>query len=183
MNSDYIECFRKAAAVLLIVATVAAVLCLTGCRAQKPLTNTIETVRIEREVIRDTTIVTKADSASIQALFVCDSTNQVVLRQLETLQGERIKPTVIIQHTDAGAAVVFDCHEDSLQHEIALRDRIIEEQSKQTEQVAVRIRSGYDKFCSWGFWLLVIVILLRLAWWAAKMYIKSQGGGLFLPKS
>ena len=85
MNSDYIECFRKAAAVLLIVATVAAVLCLTGCRAQKPLTNTIETVRIEREVIRDTTIVTKADSASIQALFACDSTNQVVLRQLETL--------------------------------------------------------------------------------------------------
>ena len=34
----------------------------------------------------------------------------------------------------------------------------------------VRKRNGYDKFVSWGFWLLFALLILRVAWWAVKKY-------------
>lgn len=34
----------------------------------------------------------------------------------------------------------------------------------------VRKRNGYDKFASWGFWILLILILMRLAWWIFKTF-------------
>lgn len=40
----------------------------------------------------------------------------------------------------------------------------------QEVQVPVRIRNGYDRFTSWGFWLLILLMLVRLAWWAVKKY-------------
>ena len=37
-------------------------------------------------------------------------------------------------------------------------------------QVPVRTRNGYDRFTSWGFWIFVLLILLRVAWWVVKKY-------------
>lgn len=37
-------------------------------------------------------------------------------------------------------------------------------------KVPVRTRNGYDRFTSWGFWILAILILLRVAWWFVKKY-------------
>lgn len=37
-------------------------------------------------------------------------------------------------------------------------------------QVPVRVRSGYDKFTSWAFWIVVVLVLIRLAWCAVKKY-------------
>lgn len=37
-------------------------------------------------------------------------------------------------------------------------------------QVPVRVRNGYDCFTSWGFWIFVILLLLRVAWWFVKKY-------------
>ena len=37
-------------------------------------------------------------------------------------------------------------------------------------QVPVRMRNGYDKFTSWGFWIFVFLALLSVAWWAFKKY-------------
>ena len=37
-------------------------------------------------------------------------------------------------------------------------------------QVPVRVRSGYDKFTSWFFWIVVVLALIRLVWWAIKKY-------------
>lgn len=37
-------------------------------------------------------------------------------------------------------------------------------------QVPVRVRNGYDKFTSWGFWLLFILILAFTAFKIAKWY-------------
>ncbi len=34
----------------------------------------------------------------------------------------------------------------------------------------VRKRNGYDRFTSWGFWLLVMLILIRAAWWVFKTF-------------
>lgn len=40
----------------------------------------------------------------------------------------------------------------------------------QEVQVPVRKRNGYDRFTSWGFWVLFLLIVLRIAWWAVKKY-------------
>lgn len=37
-------------------------------------------------------------------------------------------------------------------------------------QVPVRVRSGYDRFTSWFFWIVVVLVLIRLVWWAVKKY-------------
>ena len=34
----------------------------------------------------------------------------------------------------------------------------------------VHKRNGYDRFVSWGFWVLVALLLARVAWWAFKTF-------------
>jgi hypothetical protein len=34
----------------------------------------------------------------------------------------------------------------------------------------VRKRNGYDRFTSWGFWILAVLILIRVAWWVFKTF-------------
>lgn len=34
----------------------------------------------------------------------------------------------------------------------------------------VHKRNGYDRFVSWGFWVLLVFLLARLAWWAFKTF-------------
>lgn len=36
--------------------------------------------------------------------------------------------------------------------------------------VPVRERNGYDRFTSWGFWILFLLLVLRVAWWFFKTY-------------
>ena len=40
----------------------------------------------------------------------------------------------------------------------------------QEVQVPVRTRNGYDRFTSWGFWVLFLLLVLRIAWWFVKKY-------------
>ena len=41
-------------------------------------------------------------------------------------------------------------------------------------QVPVRTRNGYDRFTSLGFWVLLLLISFRVAWWAfRKFYLKQ----------
>ena len=37
-------------------------------------------------------------------------------------------------------------------------------------RVPVRTRNGYDKFVSWGFWILLVLALGRFAWWIFKTF-------------
>lgn len=37
-------------------------------------------------------------------------------------------------------------------------------------QVPVCTRNGYDRFTSWGFWILLLLLLLRVAWWAFRKF-------------
>lgn len=34
----------------------------------------------------------------------------------------------------------------------------------------VRKRNGYDRFTSWGFWILSLLLCARIAWWAFKTF-------------
>lgn len=41
-------------------------------------------------------------------------------------------------------------------------------------QVPVRTRNGYDRFTSWGFWILLLLLSLRVAWWAFRKFYLRQ---------
>ena len=34
----------------------------------------------------------------------------------------------------------------------------------------VTVRSGYDRFCSWFFWIVVVLVILYVAWWCFKKF-------------
>lgn len=70
---------------------------LTGCKQLQPVvdqtTTTSRSVEVS-EIQRDSVVTIAPDSASIRALFECDSLNQVVMRELEVVKGRKVKPEV-----------------------------------------------------------------------------------------
>ena len=38
----------------------------------------------------------------------------------------------------------------------------------------VRKRNGYDRFTSFGFWILAFIILTRVAWWIFKTFYSRK---------
>ena len=141
-----------------------------ACASQKPIVQTVEVVKTEREIVRDTVVQIEPDSAMVRAWLECDSTNTVILKRLDTAAGERLKPTAKRYTTSGGMVLQVDCKEDSLKYEVQVRDKIIEEMKTETKIVKVRERNGYDKFTSGGFWILLLVVVLRVAWWFVKKY-------------
>lgn len=144
--------------------------CVYACAPQRSLTDTTETIRTEREIIRDTTVLIKPDSAQVRALLECDSLNRVIVRELQTAQGARITPTVTHTDTDAGALLLqFDCKEDSLEYELQVRDKVIEQLKSEKREIAVPYVPDYYRNTSNGFWvlmsLLILVIGIRVAIW------------------
>ena len=51
----------------------------------------------------------------------------------------------------------------------------------QTEyaKVSKQTRTGYDRFCSWWFWITAILLLGYLGYKGYRLYLKFQTGGLF----
>lgn len=41
-------------------------------------------------------------------------------------------------------------------------------------KVPVRTRNGYDRFTSWGFWILLLLLSLRVAWWVFRKFYLRQ---------
>lgn len=144
--------------------------CAYACTTQKPLVQMIETIRTEREIIRDTTVLIQPDSAQVRALLECDSLNRVIIRELHTSQGTRITPTVTHTYasantgTNAGAlSLQIDCKEDSLQYEIQVRDKIIEQLRSEKREVEVPYVPDYYRNTSNGFWVLLVILILAIA--------------------
>lgn len=180
---DYREppqgCTKFIAEVGVVAILVAVAMWFLSCSTPQGLHDTTEKIRTEREIIRDTTIVTQADSATIRALMSCDSTNNVLLLALETEAGERIDPHVTLhQHENGTLLLQFDCKEDSLAYEIQLRDKVIEEMKSTTREVAVKYVPEYYKNTSKGFWVLLVILILIVGAWVAKIVIKLKTGGL-----
>ena len=84
-----------------------------------------ESIRIDsvtvREILRDTTIIVKRDSAAFRALLECDSLGRVTMRELlEYKSGGRVKPpsVTIVDNLLSAVAEV-----DSLKIFLQLKDR------------------------------------------------------------
>ena len=51
-----------------------------------------------------------------------------------------------------------------------IRDVYVHDSVPYEVPVPTRMRNGYDRFTSWGFWIFVILMLIRFAWWFVKKY-------------
>ena len=171
-------CGTAIAGGLALIVFVVLVMCsMTSCKCPECLTTT-ETEKIIRVVERDTTIVTEADSASVHALLRCDSAYNVVLYEFVTLQGERIKASANTQKQGSDLVISLDCKEDSLEHEIQMRDSIISTYRHDTTVIREKYVPQYYKSVSTGFWILLVILLAITAFGAYKLYLKIKTGGL-----
>lgn len=138
-----------------------AIAVLSGCKTFKCVPERIE---VEKEVIitkHDSIITTKADSASALALLHCDSLNQVVLDELYTANGERIKLSAKLKQLQGNmSALDIQCNEDSLQHRIEWLETQLSEKSKETNNNTVEVVPPFYKNCTIGFWLIVVAFIL-----------------------
>ena len=150
-------------------------LLLAACRTTQTLqTDTTREVRI---VERDTLITIAPDSATIRALLDCDSTNQVILRRLETRNGTRIAATAKTTESTGSLLLSVDCHEDSLSRELRLRDSIIT--TLRTEQRTISVPApltSWQSFClvlgQITFALLTTALLTLIILFICKFLIK-----------
>lgn len=152
-----------------------AFLLMSSCRTCEPIIETVETERIVNVHTRDTVITEKPDSASMRALLYCDSAYNVVLYELVTMQGDRIKTELEMERLHYGGLLLdMNCKEDSLRHEIQLRDSTIMELQKQTVVVREKYVPNYYKNTSIGFWVLLgIVIVYIVAQILIRVYLKK----------
>ena len=148
---------------------------LPGCKTCVPLVEIHDSIRIVEVRQRDTTIITKADSASIHALLRCDSTNHVIMDELYILQGEHMQANA---HTSlvpgGGLQISFDCKEDSLEYIIHLQDSIIREKSNNTIIQTKEVIPKFYKGCTIALWVLVALLELAIAVAVSVKYLKNK---------
>lgn len=173
---------NRAIGATMVVAILSLIMLLCmGCKTQYiPVTEYKE--RVVEVRVRDTAIVTVADSASVRALLHCDSAYNVVVDELTTLQGARIKADVTTKRPTnsptKGLQIEVDCKEDSMSIVCHLKDSIISNLEKQVQVLSVpRERSGYDRFTSWFTWIVIAAILLYII-----LRVLVRFGGLKLPR-
>lgn len=132
---------------------------LSSCKTCVPVVEIHDSIRTVEVRTRDTTIITKADSASLYALLRCDSANNVLLDALSITQGERINANTHTQvRPDGGLLIQFDCKEDSLAYVVHLQDSIIKELSKNTIVQTKEVVPPFYKNCTAAFWVLLSVV-------------------------
>lgn len=152
-----------------------AFLLMSSCRTCEPIIETVDSVRIVNVHTRDTVITEKPDSASMRALLYCDSAYNVILYELVTMQGDRIKTELEMERLHYGGLLLnMNCKEDSLHHELQLRDSTITEIKKQTVVVREKYVPNYYKNTSIGFWVLLgIIVVCIVARILIRVYLKK----------
>ena len=72
------------------------------------------------------------------------------------IQGDTVHDIQVLERTKYRDRVqVIEVH-DSIPYQV-------------TVEVPVRVRNGYDRFVSWGFWILLALIAVSIAW---RIYIR-----------
>ncbi len=113
--------------ILLLLITITA---LSSCRVTKqrcdelypPVAYTkTDSVMTITERIHDTTVVVQPDNSYIDVIFECDSLNQVLVRQVLKLSGQRSTPTVSFENTGKRLKAMFQTTCDSLSIYIAMK--------------------------------------------------------------
>lgn len=107
-----------------------------SCRSSRHLTTTqtSDSVRIV-ERWRDSLIYMEPDKAWLKGWLECDSTGQVLLRELEIERGKNITPSIKIVND----TVYVECNTDSIEMLLRLRDMEIERLKQDRTEVIVEV--------------------------------------------
>jgi hypothetical protein len=136
-----------------------------GCTRTVYLTKTVtdSTATIVRYIPRDTLIQLPPDSAAIQMYLECDSTGQVLLRKLETLNGQLIEARAAL--TD-NVATVSATVKPAAAIETTVTDRVTETERRHIE-TEVTIREVPRRARWWEklfFWIGVATTAAGAIW-------------------
>lgn len=147
------------------------------------------------ETLYDTTVITKADSGYLSAIFECDSANQVLLKELTNVNGERLKLNLKLQRNSKTLTTLFTCNVDSMGVYVAFkaRDTSIAVTQHETKIQLVERDKKFNKkemfvlsvgpwcigFCS----LLLLLLIIYICWKIFSVATPqgaaiSAGGGL-----
>lgn len=166
---------------LITLAIVAAIVLipfiLNGCKTCVPIIEYRDSIRTVEVRTHDTTIVTAADSASLQLLLRCDSANNVLIDEVNTANGDRLSLQLKLQRLLNGQSRLnIQCREDSLLQIIQWQDSIVNTMTHQTIVQQVEVVPEYYKNTSIGFWILLAVFVLLIGWKIYKIYRKIRWG-------
>lgn len=153
---------------------VALFLAMVSCKTPQPIVQTeVKEVLVER-TITDTIVTIAPDSASIKALLVCDSVGNVLIRELEEVQGKNVSLALALKNSQKGkpATLAIDCKQDSLEKVIALKDETIKEltNNKQVETIEVKYIPDFVKWLAWIGAAAILYVVLRIALWVYKKF-------------
>ena len=162
--------------IYIIIAALAVAICaclLPSCKTPQPIVQTeTKEVLVER-VVTDTIVTIAPDSASIRALLECDSAGNVLIKELQEIQGKNVSLALQLKNLKGKpATLAIDCKQDSLEKVIALKDETIKELSnnKQVETVEVKYIPDFVKWFAWIGGAAILYVLLRIAFWVYKKF-------------
>ena len=134
---------------------------LSSCKTCIPVVEYRDSVRTIEVRVRDTAIITKADSASLQLLLRCDSANNVLIDEVTNANGERLSLQMKLQRLINGQSKLdIQCREDSLLQIIQLQDSIINTMTHQTIVQQVEIVPKFYRGCTIALWILVALLAI-----------------------
>ena len=155
---------------------IAMMVWMCSCRTPQPIVQTeVKEVLVER-TITDTIVTIAPDSASIKALLECDSAGNVLIKELEEVQGKNVSLALALKNLKGKPATLsVDCKQDSLEKVIALKDETIKELSnnKQTETIEVKYIPDFVKVFAWiGGGACLLVLIAIVLWVYRKFFLK-----------
>jgi hypothetical protein len=147
----------------------------TSCKTPQPIVQTeVKEVVVER-TITDTIVTIEPDSASIKALLECDSAGNVLIKELEEVQGKNVSLALALKNSSKGkpATLAIDCKQDSLEKVIALKDETIKELSnnKQTETIEVKYIPEVVKWFAWIGAFFIVLYLVKIGLWVYRKFV------------
>ena len=148
----------------IFAAIIIAAMLLSSCKTCVPVIEYRDSIRTVEVRTHDTTIVTAADSASLQLLLRCDSANNVLIDEVNTANGDRLSLQLKLQRLLNGQSQLnIQCREDSLLQIIQWQDSIINTMTHQTIVQQVEVVPPYYRGCSVALWIIVALIAIAIA--------------------
>lgn len=134
-----------------------------SCKTCVPVIEYRDSIRTVEVRTHDTTIVTAADSASLQLLLRCDSANNVLIDDVTTANGDRLSLQLKLQRLLNGQSRLnIQCREDSLLQIIQWQDSIINTMTHQTIVQQIEVVPPYYRGCSVALWIIVALLAIGI---------------------
>jgi hypothetical protein len=150
----------------IVVIALLVMFLVSGCKQLKLIPGiTTDNQTVITETVRDTIILFKADSSFFRALLECDSNRQIILRQLDNVQGNKVKQDIVYRNK----ILTVQAKVDSQAVYLSLKDRY-QQNTKNEVIVKEKIVKVYPK------WMLFLALIGAglLAYLGYKIFIRLK---------